>query len=85
MRLELLYFGSTQDAIGTAQELREFADSVATVADVLSALEVEGENYRSAFSDPSRLRFALDQAFVGIDAPVADGAELGIFPPVTGG
>ena len=85
MRLELHYFASTREAIGVESESREFGSDISTVAEILAALEREGDNYRSAFADPSRLRFALDHVFVGINAEVADGAELGIFPPVTGG
>ena len=84
MRLHLHYFAWVRERIGKDSEVRELS-GVATVADVLAALEETGEGYREAFADPSRLRFALDQLFVGIDAQVADGAELGIFPPVTGG
>lgn len=85
MRIKLHYFASTRDAVGKETESREFAADVKTVGDVLGALEAEGDNYRTAFAEPSNLRFALDHVYVGIDAPVADGAELGIFPPVTGG
>jgi molybdopterin synthase sulfur carrier subunit len=85
VKLNILYFAATRDTVGMDGETRDFPAGVATVADVLAALEREGEQYRAAFAEPSCLRFALDQVFVGIDAPVRDGAELGIFPPVTGG
>ncbi|MBZ6379939.1 hypothetical protein B5C34_14000 [Pacificimonas flava] len=85
MRIELHYFASTRDAIGRESEQREFGPEVRTVADVIAALEGEDAAYREAFADPSRLRFALDHVFVGLDAELADDSELGIFPPVTGG
>ena len=44
-----------------------------------------GERHGSAFADPTRLRAALDQRFVPLDAPLGAAREVAIFPPVTGG
>lgn len=84
MKLRLHYFAWVREAIGKNEECRDLG-GVATVGDVLAALERLGPAYADAFAEPARLRFALDQAMVGIDAPVSEGAELAIFPPVTGG
>ena len=85
MRINLVYFASTRDAIGLDAERRDFPQDRLTVAEVLQALESEDPRYEAAFADRTRLRFAVDQEFADVDASLEDGAELGIFPPVTGG
>nr|WP_255536404.1 MoaD/ThiS family protein [Pacificimonas pallii] len=81
----MLYFANVRETIGRGAETRTFGDDVKTVADVLKALGDGNDTYAAAFARPEGLRFALDQMFVGVDARLRDGAELGIFPPVTGG
>ena len=83
MKLDLLYFAWVRERIGKDAETLELA--AGTVAEALDAMRALGDNYAWALAAPDRLRFALDQEFVDIDAPLRDGAELAIFPPVTGG
>ncbi|EMD82633.1 MoaD/ThiS family protein [Pacificimonas flava] len=85
MNIQMLYFAGTQDMIGRGAERLSLPDSTATVSDVLDVLSARAPEYARAFGNRSRLRFALDQEFVKTDALVHDGAELGVFPPVTGG
>ncbi|MGB3721357.1 MAG: molybdopterin converting factor subunit 1 [Pacificimonas sp.] len=85
MNLRLLYFARVREAIGLDGEKVEVPDTLITVAEVLARLQTRGAGYAEAFADTNQLRFSLDQQFVGVDAHVSDGAELGIFPPVTGG
>ena len=40
---------------------------------------------RTAATCPERIRAAVDDAFVGPDAPIAGAREIALFPPVTGG
>lgn len=84
MQLNLVYFAWVRERIGLDGESRTLP-GVVTVTDVLEALRDLGAGYGHAFEQPERLRFALDQDFVGADAAVHEGAELAIFPPVTGG
>lgn len=93
--MQILYFASVREVIGVDSELRDFPPGVITVADALdwlSAHNVSGSSgigssdiYASAFGDRSKLRFALDQKMVKMDARLLGAAELAIFPPVTGG
>lgn len=83
MKLHLLYFAWVRERIGLDGETRDLAAS--TVGEALTALATLGDGYASAFAEPHRLRFALDQDFVDMDAALLEGAELAIFPPVTGG
>jgi len=84
MKLNLVYFAWVRERIGLDGETRELPGT-ATVTDALEALKAIGPGYQAALAEPQRLRFALDQDFVGKDAALKDGAELAIFPPVTGG
>jgi sulfur-carrier protein len=83
MKLHLLYFAWVRERIGKDGETLEL--DAATVGGALDALRALGDNYAWALEAPDRLRFALDQEFVDERAPLKEGAELAIFPPVTGG
>ena len=82
--LALLYFAWVREGIGIDGERIARPAADATVADVIAALASRGGGY-AVLADVTRLRAALDQDFVTMDAPVDDAAELAIFPPVTGG
>ena len=81
----ILYFAWVREAIGTGEERVALPDAVATVADLIDWLSKQGPRYETVLADRERLRFAVDQRFVGMDASVANAHEIAIFPPVTGG
>lgn len=82
--IRVLYFGWVREGIGAGEEVADAAPGL-TVGALLDALEARSPAHREALRVRDRLRFAVDQAIVGADAPVADSAEVAIFPPVTGG
>lgn len=83
--MRLVYFASVREAIGIAEEQREFPPVVMAVHDIVRWLCDQSPVYASAFADTDRLRFALDQNMVTGSAIIGKGKELAIFPPVTGG
>ncbi|MBV9840301.1 MAG: molybdopterin converting factor subunit 1 [Sphingomonadaceae bacterium] len=83
--LRLLYFARVREAIGRDGEEIERPAMAETIADLVDLLAARGGGYAEALADRSRLRAALDQRFVPLDAPLADARELALFPPVTGG
>jgi len=85
MAIDLLYFAWVREAIGADGERVEPPAEVATVADLLDWLATRSDAHARAFAERGRLRAAVDQAFVGLDAPIAGAREIAIFPPVTGG
>lgn len=85
MPLDLLYFAWVREAIGSGGERVEPPVTVATIADLIDWLAARSGGYAEAFADRTRLRAALDQRFVPLDAPLGDARELALFPPVTGG
>ncbi len=85
MRLTVLYFAWVRERIGQAEEVVTVPAEVATVADLVGWLAARGGGYAEAMAAPERLRAAIDQDFVGLDASLAGAREVAIFPPVTGG
>ena len=52
---------------------------------LLDWLRSRGGGYASALEDLSVIRVAVNQEFAAPDHAVADGDEIALFPPVTGG
>ena len=85
MRLTVLYFAWVRERIGQAEEVVTVPAEVATVVDLVGWLAARGGGYAEAMAAPERLRAAIDQNFVGLDASLSGAREVAIFPPVTGG
>ncbi|SFR79424.1 molybdopterin converting factor subunit 1 [Sphingomonas jatrophae] len=83
--LSLLYFARVREAIGLDGEAVDVPADVTTVADLAAWLAARGSGYADAFADLTRLRAAIDDRFVALDAPIAGAREVALFPPVTGG
>jgi molybdopterin synthase sulfur carrier subunit len=81
--ISLLYFAWVRERIGVGEEQVE--PGPATVAALLDMLVTRSPGHAAALVDRAAIRVAVDQNFVGFDAPVHDGSEVAIFPPVTGG
>lgn len=85
MALDMLYFAWVREGVGTGQERLDPPIAVTNVASLIDWLATLSEGHAAALSDRSRLRAAVDQVFVGLDASVIGAREVAIFPPVTGG
>ncbi|MBS0478607.1 MAG: molybdopterin converting factor subunit 1 [Proteobacteria bacterium] len=79
MMVDVVYFAWVREGVGKAQESVDPPAEVVTVADLIDWLGHE------VLRDKTRLRAAVDQLFVPLDAPIAGAREVAIFPPVTGG
>lgn len=82
---ELLYFAWVRERIGHDAEHVALPDSVTTVAALLDWLPTRSPGHAAALADRDRIRVAVNQQFVGLDAAVGDRDEIALFPPVTGG
>jgi sulfur-carrier protein len=85
MKLTVLYFARLREALARDRESIEVPATVATVGQLRAWLMARGEPFAGAFGDVKRVRAAVDQTMVDENAPLADGAEVAFFPPVTGG
>ena len=85
MSVELLYFAWVREAIGRDGEQVDPPPEVGDVAGLVAWLAARGGGYAEALANPDKLRAAIDQVFVPLDAPIAGAREIAIFPPVTGG
>ena len=85
MSLELLYFAWVREAIGCDGEQVDPPAEVTDVATLIAWLAARGGGYAEALAEPTKLRAAIDQLFVPLDAAIAGAREIAIFPPVTGG
>jgi len=83
MKIQLRYFASIREAIGSGSE------SVETAATTLSALRDEliarGGAHAEALARGRAVRVSLNQTMADESAVLTDGAEVAFFPPVTGG
>lgn len=83
--MRVVYFAWVREAVGVGEEVVAPPAEVATVAALIDWLSARSEGHARAFADLHRLRAAVDQAFVPLDASIAGAGEVAIFPPVTGG
>jgi molybdopterin synthase sulfur carrier subunit len=83
--IRLVYFAWVRERIGRDTEDVEPPASVTDVAGLIDWLAEQGEGHAAAFADRARLRAAVDQSFVPLNASIEGAREIAIFPPVTGG
>ncbi len=81
----MLYFAWVRERIGTGSERVDPPAAVTTIAALIDWLAARSAGHASAFADRARLRAAVDQQFVPLEASIAGAREVAIFPPVTGG
>lgn len=80
MPVTVLYFAAARDAAGTARERLD--PSPATVAALRARVAALHPGLAPLLP---RCRVAVDQAFAPDEAPIPEGAEVAIIPPVSGG
>ena len=85
MRVTLLYFAGLREAVGIPRETCDLPPGVDTPQRVRAWLRERGGAWATALAEGRNVRAAVDQAMAAGDAPLADGAEVAFFPPVTGG
>lgn len=81
--MNLLYFAWVRQKVGKGEEI--LTPPAADVGALIAHLKSLGPGYADAFADLSRIRVAVNQRHVGLDAPLGPDDEVAFFPPVTGG
>jgi molybdopterin synthase sulfur carrier subunit len=84
MLLTVLYLARLREAFGHRQESVELGDG-ATTADLIQTLRARGDVWATELAPGRAVRIALNQEMCTGAAPLADGDEVALFPPVTGG
>ena len=83
MRIELRFFASLREALG-GESTVEVEDG-ATVAALRDALVARGGRHAEVLGRERLVRAARNRVLVDESTVLADGDEVGFFPPVTGG
>ena len=81
MKVRVLYFASVRDIAGTTEETLELEAGTKT-KDLLEALIRTHPELKGL--EPS-LAISVNQEYAARDAPLADGDEVALIPPVSGG
>jgi sulfur-carrier protein len=83
MKIQLRYFASIREAIGSGSETLE--TGAATLAALRDELIERGGAHAEALARGRAVRVSLNQTMADESAALSDGAEVAFFPPVTGG
>lgn len=83
MKVQLRYFASIREALGKGSE--SFDTHASTLAALRAELVARGGAYADALASGRSVRVALNQTMSDETAALSEGAEVGFFPPVTGG
>jgi molybdopterin synthase sulfur carrier subunit len=78
VRIRVRYFASLREQLGSGEE--QVVRAGTTPADVWSAVLARTPAVRR-----TRVRFAVNAEYVDAGHRLADGDELAVFPPVSGG
>jgi molybdopterin synthase sulfur carrier subunit len=85
MNINLRFFASVREAVGTAGEAVTLPEGVTTVGAVREFLIARGGVWAEALAHERALRMAFNHVMCEPEMPVREGGEVAFFPPVTGG
>jgi len=85
MRINLKFFASVRETVGTGAETIDVPADVTTVGALRALLVARGGAWAQALAEGRALRMASNQQMCDASTALADGAEVAFFPPVTGG
>ncbi len=83
MKVAVRYFASVREALGAGESTQ--VDPGTDVAALRDALIARGGRHAEALGRQRMLRSARNLALCSEDTMLADGDEIGFFPPLTGG
>ena len=84
LKVTVRYFALLREAVGKDSESVELEGEDWTVRGLLGSLARRDGRLKGMFSLPSLL-CAVNMEYVDGDTPLADGDEVALFPPVSGG
>jgi molybdopterin synthase sulfur carrier subunit len=83
--MQVLYFGWVRQRIGLAKEEIDPPAEVADVRALVAWLKTRGSAYEAGLGNLAQVRVAVNQELASLDAKIARGDEVALFPPMTGG
>lgn len=83
MKVAVRYFASVREALGAGESIE--VTPGATIGAVRNALIGRDAAHAAVLERGRAVRCALNQVLSDENAVVPEGAEIGFFPPVTGG
>ena len=83
MKIQLRYFASIREAIGSGSETLDTA--AATLAALRDELIARGGAHAEALARGRAVRVSINQTMADESVALTEGAEVAFFPPVTGG
>lgn len=83
--VDLLYFARLREALGIERERLVLPEGVATAGQLRAWLATRGDAWAAEFDTRRQLRIAVNQDLADAGQSLADGDEVALFPPVTGG
>lgn len=85
MRIQLRFFASVREALGTGSESIILPTNVKTVSEVRAFLRERGGMWAEVLAEGRALRMAYNHQMTEPETRLTDGCEVAFFPPVTGG
>lgn len=83
--IRVVYLARLRETFGRAGETLELCDDPPTVDAIVAALRHRGGAWETELAPGRAVRFAVNHRLAGRDHAVADGDEVAVLPPVTGG
>ncbi|QNM95147.1 molybdopterin converting factor subunit 1 [Chitinimonas koreensis] len=83
--IRILYFARLREAFDLDGEVLALPPGCADVAGLLALLRARGGAWAAELAEGRVFRVAVEQDMARHDTALAAGAEVAIFPPVTGG
>ena len=83
MKVAVRYFAAVREALGSGEDVE--VDSRADIASLRDALAARGGRHAEALGRQRVLRSARNRVLCAEGTALADGDEVGFFPPLTGG
>jgi len=85
MKVSLVYFARLREAFGRSAEDVVLPADVRDVASLMRWLRGRGGAWATELAEGRAFRVAVDHDMAVPATPLAEGVEVAIFPPVTGG
>ena len=83
--IRLVYLARLREAFGRSNEDIALMAAAPSVAAVMALLRARGGVWADELAPGRAVRVALNHTLVATDAPLRNGDEVALLPPVTGG